>query len=75
MKVKVYYNKEKDRYLHTILKNGEVEVVRRPEYAKYWDIDALYRMWNFRSYHKLWGETLKALGFLPIDVTIVVVEE
>lgn len=74
MEVKVYYNEEQDRYLSTILKNGEIEVVRRPEYGRYWNKKNLSRMGNFRRYNKLWGETLKGLGFLPIDKTIDIVE-
>ena len=75
MKVKVYYNEEKDRYLYTILKNGEIEVARRPEYGKYWNMKNYSRAGNFVRYNKANGEMLKAAGYIPIDVTIDVVEE
>jgi len=75
MKVKVYYNEEQDRYLYTILKNGEIEVARRPEYGRYWNIENYSDAVNFGRYNKTNGEMLEAAGYIPIDVTIDVVEE
>ena len=75
MEVKVYYNEREERYLFKILKDNELEVVRRPEYGKYWNMKNYSRAGNFGRYHKANGEMLKASGYIPIDVTIDVVEE